>query len=71
MDGLTIVEDTLSKRLYSYLVPKHYLWRPKSDITPYELAMLIPVMLGENGEKAMQEAVLYCGEKVRRHIEEV
>lgn len=63
------ISDTalLSEQFFSRL-PKQYNWRPKPDITVYELALAVPVLLLRLYD--IETAVKSLPESVQRHFEE-
>lgn len=51
---------------------KQYKWKPKSDITAHELAMLMPVLLWSPiGGYALETMIADLPENAKRHLEEV
>jgi hypothetical protein len=53
----------------SWITNKTYLWKPKEDITPYELALCLPIMLDKR-IMDFEELILSLPENVQRHFEE-
>jgi hypothetical protein len=49
-------------------VQKRYDWKPKEDITAYELALCVPVMLS-NGGWGLECMIEALPESARRHFE--
>ena len=52
----------------SIILPKAYLWKPKPDISIYELALCLPVFLLRNDTGIAIEAL---PAEARRHFEEL
>ncbi len=50
--------------------PKEYRWKPKKDITVYELALCVPIFSSHSNE-TLERDVLNLPENVRRHFEEL
>lgn len=50
-------------------IPKSYNWRPKEDITAYELALCLPVLVGKSWYDA-EYFIETLPENVRRHFEQ-
>lgn len=51
---------------------KMYNWKPQSDITAYELALLIPLLLSIiSGGIASTTIINNLPENIKRHLEEV
>lgn len=49
----------------TFATPKRYNWNPKEDITPYELAICIPLLLDR------LNPFPFIDEKVKRHFDEI
>jgi|GEM_PF-5829539 len=49
--------------------PRQYDWKPKSDITAYELALIIPIFACRDFD--VELAISKLPEQARRHFEEV
>ena len=56
----------------TYVKPKSYMWKPKEDITAYELALCAPMLIngqGWNGD--IEPFLLALPESASRHFEEI
>jgi len=51
-------------------LPKQYNWKPKEDITAYELALCLPVFWGV-ASSSYEDFINSLPENARRHFEEV
>lgn len=51
-------------------IPKQYIWKPKEDITAYELALCLP-MLMSRGWYDMEAVVKSLPDNAARHFEEI
>ena len=51
--------------------PKQYLWKPRLDITTYELALAIPILFYGLNDYAVESIIDSVPEGVKRHFEEV
>jgi len=54
----------------SIRIPKSYNWKPKEDITAYELALCLPVLTGKNWYD-VEYLIEALPENARRHFEQV
>ena len=50
---------------FKFLHPLQFIWKPKEDITTYELAMCMPILLG----RVITYDVPDCAEAYYRHFE--
>jgi hypothetical protein len=50
--------------------PQKYEFHPKVDITAYELAILIPLMINGRSEKNLEEKIKNLSPRIKRHIKE-
>lgn len=50
------------------VMPEHYIWKPRKDITAYELALALPVLVSHC--YGIEQMMKDWPETVRRHFEE-
>jgi hypothetical protein len=66
-EGKLITGD-LSSFSITIKSPKRYSWKPREDITAYELALCLPILMGNGWD--IEPVVHTLPENARRHFEE-
>ena len=62
-------EEKADSEFIRFYEPKQFIWKPRPDITAYELALAIPIITFHCFER--ETAIGELPEEVQRHFEEV
>ena len=66
----SFVQDTRLDESYIIRVPKSWMWKPREDVTPYEVAMCLPALLCIDGYQR-DRMIASMPDNFARHFEEI